>query len=711
MALWIRRRIDSLVRPLVTLTLLFALMAILAICTLPTYGYTFDLIGAAVRDFPQTDAGYGYFNLVSHGIAGLVMIPTTFIAGMTLPIMTHVLLRSSDERAIGRVYASNTVGAIVGVLVAVHLLLPNVGLKGTVIAGALLQLAIALLFAFRNLSAPEWKFPRLALASAGVLVLLVGVFVNLDPMRMASGVYRLGQTRLPAEAKVMFLRDGKTATISLERQADLVTIATNGKPDASINMGAPGNPSADEVTMAMAGALPLAMHRAPRQVANIGLGSGLTSNVVLASPQVERLDSIEIEPAMAQGARLGFEPRVRRLFEDPRSQIHYEDAKTFFSAARQRYDVIISEPSNPWVSGVATLFSDEFYAQVVRHMNPGGLLVQWIQIYETDVTVTASIFKALAPHFQDYAVYATDNANILIVASPHGALPPLDRDLFAIPALAAELRLAGLQSMGDIEIRRIGNKRMLGPLMNRMPVPANSDFEPYVDLNAPRMRFLGRDALEVVRLGLLPIPLAEIFGQPLTQAPSDSLVSAHYFTRHAMALQARALMRAVQAQDPDQGPEDMRDYVAALRASSTECGKDEERASWLNAVHGIAGRTTPFLTVAERSPFWDAVRAQGCATTLTSAESAWLELLEASGRGATADIAAAGEKLFTAPLPNLGGSQIMEALIATVTAKAAIGQNAEAQALLRAYVPMLQDPGDYGLALRLAINQAGAAGN
>ena len=709
--LWIRRRIDSLLRPLVTLTILFAVMAILAVCTLPTYGYTFDLIGSAVRSLPRTDAGYGYFNLLSHGIAGLVMIPTTFIAGMTLPIMTHVLLRSSDERAIGRVYASNTVGAIAGVLLAVHILLPTVGLKGAVIVGALLQLAIALLFAFRHLSAPEWKFPRLALAAAGVLIVLIGFFVHLDPMRMASGVYRLGQTRLPAEAKVMFLRDGKTATISLERQGDLVTIATNGKPDASINMGAPGNPSADEITMAMAAALPLAIHPAPRKVANIGLGSGLTSNVVLASPEVERLDSIEIEPAMAQGARVGFEARVKRLFEDPRSHIHYEDAKTFFSAARQRYDVIISEPSNPWVSGVATLFSDEFYAQVVRHLNSDGLLVQWIQIYETDVTVAGSIFKALAPHFEDYAVYATDNANILIVARPRGALPPLARDLFAIPALAAELRLAGLQSMGDFEIRRIGNKRLLGPLMNRMPVPVNSDFEPYVDLNAPRMRFLGRDALELVRLGLLPVPLAEIFGQPLTQAPSDSQISAHYFTRHAMALQARALLRAVQVQDPAQAPEDMRDYVAALRASATDCGNDQGRTSWLNAVHGVAGRTTPFLTLAERSPLWATVRAQGCAATLNSAESAWLGLLEASARGPAADIADAGEKLFTAPLPTMSGGQVMEALIATVTAKAAIGQYAEAQALLGAYVPMLQEAGDYGLALRLAINQAGVINN
>src|SRR5690348_11111782 len=215
---------------------------------------------------------------------------------------------------------------------------------------------------------------------------------------------------------------------------------------------------------------------------------------------------------MAAAARAGFGARVARVFEDPRSHLYFEDAKTFFSAGKRRYDVIISEPSNPWISGVATLFSDEFYSQVRNYLEPDGLLVQWIQIYETDITVAASIFKALAPHFKDYAVYSTDNANILIVASPEAAVPPLQHDLFAVPALAHELRLAGLGSMGDLELRRIGDKHMLDALMAGFPVPANSDFYPYVDLNAPRMRFLGRDALELVRLGDLPVPVAEILG-------------------------------------------------------------------------------------------------------------------------------------------------------------------------------------------------------
>jgi predicted membrane-bound spermidine synthase len=703
--LWIRRRIDSLARPFATLSTMFALMAVLAACTLPLYGYTFELIGAAVRNFPRTDDGYRSFNLVSHGIAALIMVPTTFIAGMTLPVMTHTLLRRADERAIGRVYASNTLGAIAGVLIAVHLLMPGLGLKGTVIAGAVLQLAIAGLFYWRQSEVRELPRMRVIVAGGLALVVAIALFSHLDPMRMASGVYRHGSTRLPDEMQVIYLRDGKTATISLIREGDQISIATNGKPDAAIDVSGK-NPTLDEITMTMAAALPLAMHTAPRQIANIGIGSGMTSNVVLSSPLVERLDSIEIEPAMAEGARIGFGARVHRLFEDPRSHIHYEDAKTFFSAGKRRYDVIISEPSNPWVSGVATLFSDEFYEQTVRHLNDGGLLVQWIQIYETDLTIVSSILKAVGKHFEDYVVYCTDNANILIVASPRGTVPPLRNDLMATPSIADEIRKSGLQAMGDLEIRRIGNKRMLAPLMASYLAPMNTDFQPFVDLNAARMRFLGRNAVDLVELQLLPVPYADIFGQPLTHPVSESMASARFLAAHAKALEAKAIMTALDARDPAQAPEEARAWLTDLSMPAAECANDEARKRWLDAVFALSARTTQFLPVAARASLWKSVRSAPCASQLKAEEASWVGLMDASGRGDTAAIAAKGEELFVGSLPAMDGGQLLDALITTATAQAVVGKYEDATALLRAYLPNLDNPGSYALALRAAMAHA-----
>ena len=194
--------------------------------------------------------------------------------------------------------------------------------------------------------------------------------------------------------------------------------------------------------MILAGALPLAIHPDPRRVANIGIGSGLTSQLVLLHPNVELLDSVEIEPAIAEAAGIGFRPRVEKLFTDPRSHIHFEDAKTFFAAQKAPYDVIISEPSNPWVSGVASLFSGEFYTQITRYLAKDGLLVQWVQIYETDISVVASIVKALSPHFHDYQIFNTDDSDILIIASVNGAVPPI-RTSGLDGGTAAELRQGG----------------------------------------------------------------------------------------------------------------------------------------------------------------------------------------------------------------------------------------------------------------------------
>jgi spermidine synthase len=313
-------------------------------------------------------------------------------------------------------YAANTLGAIAGTLAAIHVLMPLVGVKGVVVSGAAIHMALGvsgLMLAQR--SAP---ILRIALGTGCVALLAVAVFgVHLDPMRMTSAVFRSGLSSQPQGATVRYLRDGKTATISLVENQGLVAIATNGKTDATLQMSA-GQPAAsDEITMVFAAALPLSLHGRPERIANIGFGSGLTSATVLLSERVKSLESIEIEPFMVEAASQGYRPKIHQVFEDPRSRIVFEDAKTFFAMTREPYDVIISEPSNPWVSGVATLFSDEFYSRIVTYLKPDGLLVQWLQIYETDMSIIASIVTAMSKHFGGYAIYNADDSNIMIVAT------------------------------------------------------------------------------------------------------------------------------------------------------------------------------------------------------------------------------------------------------------------------------------------------------
>src|SRR5207344_2930609 len=145
-------------------------------------------------------------------------------------------------------------------------------------------------------------------------------------------------------------------------------------------------------------ALPLAIKPEARRVAVIGIGTGITTHTLLGDFELESVDTIEIEPAMAEA------PRNTAAFADPRSHIHIDDAKTYFSTHNRRYDVIISEPSNPWVSGVSSLFTVEFYRMARRHLERDGVLVQWVQLYETEVALIASVIGALAQVFPDYVI-------------------------------------------------------------------------------------------------------------------------------------------------------------------------------------------------------------------------------------------------------------------------------------------------------------------
>jgi spermidine synthase len=700
--LWVRKRMDRWAEPLRALAVMFALMAVCAALTLPAYGSAFDVMAGALRMFGRTEAGYAGFNLVSHAIATVLMIPTTFIAGMTLPLMTHWLYRSGGgERAIGAVYAANTLGAIIGVMLAVHLLLPVVGTKGAIIAGAAVQIAVAVLFLLRSRGGLRPRASAWVTAGSAALVLLVAALVHLDPLRMASGVYRNGVAQLSGNIRVSYLKDGKTATITLARDGDTVYIATNGKTDAAINMGA-GPPAADEITMVMAAALPLALHAAPARVANIGIGSGLTSQAVLASPRVQQLDSIEIEPAMAEAAKLGFGARVARLYDDPRSRIHFEDAKSFFAAAGAPYDVIISEPSNPWVSGVATLFSDEYYRQIRRYLRDDGLLVQWLQIYETDVTIVASVIKALAPHFSDYAVYNTDDTDILIVARKQGKLPELDARIFAEPLLQAELRHVGLTAPVQLALRRIADKRHMDALVATYTTPANSDYFPFVDLNAPRMRYLGRDALALSFLNSLPVPLARLLGAGIEPATGlagvQSSTSLNRELRMQSALRLAAALQSgeVSALAPEAAAE-----VLLARDPSLDCKAAATRRAWLAAVTGVHERSTSFLDAAAGGALWTELRGHACAVRADGDDRRWLDFMQAMATGTRAEVAAQGLAWLQAPDAALTAQQMAEVLVGTTAALIGEQRHGEALRLLQRYVPLIGDPGRYELAIRM----------
>lgn len=523
-ALWIRKRADRLANPVRFLGIVQWAMGLLAVATLPLYVASFEWMATVIRTVQPNEYGYRVFLSIRYIIALLVMLPATFCAGMTLPLITKVLMRSSTggagERAIGAVYAVNTLGSILGVVLAGLVLMPILGLKLLLVFGAVIDIALGVwLVAFgsrpsalgREPSAESrepgrWRFaagPRLTfpvIASAALLVLLA-VTVRFDLGRITSGVYRHGIVERGRDYAFPFYRDGRTATVSVRRSVDgYLTLATNGKPDASMErewMDSTIAPNRDRQLrrdIATQLLLPIiTLAHAPRaaNVAIIGHGSGMSSHVLLGSPDVREAVTIEIEPEMVAASRL-FRPTNSRVFDDQRSTFVIDDAKSYFAATGRQFDLILSEPSNPWVSGVSGLFTEEFYRRVKRQLAPGGVFGQWLHLYELSDGLTTSVLAAIDTVFPAYEVFFTSNSDILIVAA-NGPLPPPQWSVVEYPGIAHDLRHVVPFTVEAFEALRLGGRDVLHPIMLAHGAP-NSDFFPVLDLGADRMRFLREDA-------------------------------------------------------------------------------------------------------------------------------------------------------------------------------------------------------------------------
>lgn len=513
--LWVRKRADATSDPLRLVGWMQVFMGVAALASLAVYANAFAWVGWLMQSLAKTDGGYTLFNLGTASIAIAIMLPAAFFAGTTLPLFTVTLLRAGHgERSIGRVYAWNTIGAIAGVFVAIHVLIPLLGLKLALCTAALVDLAIGLVLLRRGASTQQ-HFLGFSLAGALTAVaLIIAVRIPYDPMVLASGVYRFGNTEVLKGSRMLFYRDGKTASISaFQAPNGVVTIATNGKPDASLDMGERPRPTADEPTMVLAAALPLALADAPKNAAIIGFGSGLTTHSLLADQRLKSVDTIEIEQAMVDGARV-FGQRVERAYTDPRSRLVIDDAKAHFAGQNQKYDIIVSEPSNPWINGVGALFSKEFYQFIPRHLADDGLFVQWVQLYEIDEQLVSSILQALAPNFSDYAAWISNRTDLIIVAKHKGKLPKLDFDRLAqAQPLLKDMDKLGIPSAEHLAFRQVADTRILRAVATAYAeLPANSDYLPLLSLHAPRTRYKGLGAESVVALPLANSRLLEALG-------------------------------------------------------------------------------------------------------------------------------------------------------------------------------------------------------
>ena len=364
----------------------------------------------------------------------------------------------------------------------------------------------------------------------------------------------------------------------------------------------------------------------------IGIGTGLTTHTLLQSLAIERVETVEIEAAMAEASR-GFMPRNSGAFSDPRGAILIDDAKSFFSIRSRRYDLIISEPSNPWVSGVASLFTREFYQRIRHHLQPGGLLVQWIQLYEIDASLVASVMGALGQAFPHYAIFAPSDHDLLIVAGEKPIPLPARTEVFEHPHVAKELWTVHMMSAGDFDARYLGNRATLEPLFASYGMAANSDYAPLLDLNAARHRFMEKSATDLVGLLNADVPLLELVERDRSRRPVNPLYTGAYaFDRveaTRLAWYARDFLVSPRLPSPESVPTQLQKDLELVKLRLMECRQPRELDVWLHSAARVARAINPYLAPDDAGAVWQQMIAAKCYSELQEFQRRWLVLFRA----------------------------------------------------------------------------------
>lgn len=523
--LWIKRKIDNLQNPLRFLAKVQIIMGVLAVLTLPVYLWTFEITQSFLNTVAYTNSGYVLYTFFSKFMYLLVMFPATFMAGMTLPLVTFILMKSHyGHKAIGFTYSVNSIGSIMGVLLAVFVLMPSLGLKNTIFvaAGLDILLGVGLLLWFAG---NRFGWRRFAAPAVACSVLVVALLtINFDQRTLASGVYRLGKSSLGDDFALEDHIDGRTSTVHVIRSSNgLVGILTNGKSDGSLNVQRSEQQIGDEETMTLTSAIPLAYRPDAKTVAQIGFGTGMGSETLLSSTNLEELHTIEIEPAMFEAAK-HFWPVNKTAYTDPRHQMIFDDAKSYFAKNKRQFDIIIAEPSNPWVSGVASLFTQEFYGQVHQYVADGGVFTQWVQLYEINPALVATIVNALKQHFPRFHIYITSNVDMIIVAFKDGEELPVSDAMFEMPKLKALLNHVGVYGKNDLIARRIATHETVIPLLESYTEVANSDFYPVLDTNAAKARFRRDAGSNMLQLSNRAFLFSRTIDGLGNQVPSDNAI-------------------------------------------------------------------------------------------------------------------------------------------------------------------------------------------
>ena len=420
-------------RPVTWLGALLAAGAVAATIA-ASYGATRLPLSVAAQ---VADPSADLYGVVWHQaiVVGLLLLPMTVALGASFPVALAVAAAWDDSaRNAARVYAANTAGAVFGALSAGFVLIPMFGLRESIRGAALAAvLGGALVFVGalgrRTKDGPRTKDgqgtrnqgPRTILTCLLLTAAAFAVVLATPPWDrslLSSGAYKYAPYLAGADLEAVlragtldYYKEGPSGTVSVRELTGTRSLAIDGKVDASTG--------GDMLTQRLLGLLPVLLHGHAEDVAIVGLGSGVTAGSALAPGTVHRADVIEISPEVVDGSHF-FDPENGHVLAQPDVHLIVGDGRSHLLLTTRRYDVIVSEPSNPWMAGVATLFTREFFEAAKFRLKPDGLMCQWAHTYDIQLEDLQSIVRTFTGVFPQSTMWLVGGGDLLLIGAKTG---------------------------------------------------------------------------------------------------------------------------------------------------------------------------------------------------------------------------------------------------------------------------------------------------
>jgi spermidine synthase len=432
----------------------------------------------------------------------LVLVPA-LLMGMVMPLVLAWAARDPSQAAarVGRAYAINTIGAIAGAFLTGFVLIPRTSTKFALMLSALVCVVVAGV-AYRP--SPTGSDPALKRGLAiGAVLLVVLIMPVLTPrmnlVDLSVGAYDslvrvLAQTRegTPSQEnnqsaasgvhQLLMYEEGPTATVSVRKDDETISMAINGRTNASDSMF-------DMPTQVMLGQLPLFVAPRIEKGLIIGFATGITVGSMLQSP-IQSVTCIELEPGTINGSKF-FEHVNNLPLNDPRTRLIIDDARTYLRVTPERYDIIVSEPSHPWVPGVANLFTEEFFELGKEKLSEQGIFVQWVQIYQLSTESLRSVlatYQKVFPHVLMFRVGGLNKGKDLLLMGSNQPLS-LDRlqERLMDQRVQKELARVNLSNEADVRSWFVCDETRLGPAVAGAKI--NTDDNMHIETTVPREAF------------------------------------------------------------------------------------------------------------------------------------------------------------------------------------------------------------------------------